>query len=121
MLGVMDIYALRRKVLVEGQSQRSVAREMGQARDTVRRQLATPTPERQLRQRSSPLLHRVRPRLDRFEHRSSSRALLPPDRFRRLQVAPDRFAGDRQLARHLSPAAAFDQHLVPQHVHILHP
>ncbi len=44
MLGVMDIYALRRKVLVEGQSQRSVAREMGLARDTVRRCLATPMP-----------------------------------------------------------------------------
>ena len=29
MLGVMDIYALRRKVLIEGQSQRRVAREMG--------------------------------------------------------------------------------------------
>ena len=60
MLGVMDIYALRRKVLVEGQSQRSVAREMGLARDTVRRYLATPVPERQQRQRSSPVLERVR-------------------------------------------------------------
>ena len=29
MLGVEDVYALRRKVLVEGKSQREVAREMG--------------------------------------------------------------------------------------------
>lgn len=66
MLGVMDIYALRRKVLVEGQSQRSVAREMGLARDTVPRYLVTPTPERQQRRRSSPMLDRVRPRLEQL-------------------------------------------------------
>lgn len=66
MLGVMDIYALRRKVLVEGQSQRRVAREMGLARDTVRRYLATPVPERQQRRRSSPVLEQVRPRLEQL-------------------------------------------------------
>ncbi|MCY3568557.1 MAG: hypothetical protein OXH38_08005 [Chloroflexi bacterium] len=33
----MDVFALPRRVLVEGQSQRRVAREMGLARDTVRR------------------------------------------------------------------------------------
>ncbi len=66
MLGVMDIYALRRKVLVEGKSQRSVAREMGLARDTVRRYLETPTPERQERRRSSPVMDRVRPRLEQL-------------------------------------------------------
>ncbi len=66
MHGVMDIYALRRQVLVEGKSQRSVAREMGLARDTVRRYLETPTPERQERRRSSPVLDRVRPRLEQL-------------------------------------------------------
>ncbi len=55
MLGVMDNSALRRKALFEGQSQRSVTREMGLARDTVRRYLATPVPERQQRRRSSPV------------------------------------------------------------------
>ena len=44
--GERDIYALRRKVLVEGKSQRSVAREMGLARDTVPRYLETPMLER---------------------------------------------------------------------------
>ena len=64
--GAMDNYALRRKLLVEGQSQRSVAPEMGLARDTVRRYLATPTPNRQQRQRSSPVLDRVRPELEQL-------------------------------------------------------
>ena len=66
MLGVMDIYALRHKVLVEGQSQRSVACEMGVARATVRRYLATAVPKRQRRRRSSPGLGRVRPRLEQL-------------------------------------------------------
>ena len=61
MLGVQDVYALRHKVLVEGQSQRRVAREMGLARDTVRRYLATPVPEpqQQQRTRTRPVLERV--------------------------------------------------------------
>lgn len=66
MLRVMDIYALRRKVLVEDKSQRSVAREMGLARDTVRRYLETLMPERQERRRSSPVLDRVRTRLEQL-------------------------------------------------------
>ena len=37
MLGVEDVYALRHKVFVEGKSQRQVAREMGLAREPVRR------------------------------------------------------------------------------------
>ena len=66
MLGVEDAYALRRKVLVEGKSQREVAREMGLARDTVRRYLATPLPEPQKRKRSRPVLEQVRPRLEQL-------------------------------------------------------
>ena len=63
MLEVEDVYALRRKVLVEGKSQRQVAREMGLARDTVRRYLTTPVPEPRKRTRSRPVLEEVRPRL----------------------------------------------------------
>ena len=66
MLGVEDVYALRRKVLVEGKSQRQVAREMGLARDTVRRYLATPLPEPRRRKRSRPVLEQVRPRLEQL-------------------------------------------------------
>ena len=75
MLGVQDVYALRHKVLVEGQSQRRVAREMGLARDTVRRYLATPVPEpqQQQRTRTRPVLERVQPRLDELLEEWSER------------------------------------------------
>ena len=75
MLGVQDVYALRHKVLVEGQSQRRVAREMGLARDTVRRYLATPVPEpqQQQRTRTRPVLERVQPRLDELIEEWSER------------------------------------------------
>ncbi len=73
MLGVEDMYALRRKVLVEGKSERQVAREMGLARNTVRRYLATPVPEARKRTRSRPVLERVRPRLEQLIEEWSER------------------------------------------------
>ena len=73
MLGVQDIYALRHKVLVEGKSQRQVAREMGLARDTVRRYLATPLPEPRKRKRPRPVLEQVRPRLEQLVEEWSER------------------------------------------------
>ncbi|MXW43961.1 MAG: IS21 family transposase [Dehalococcoidia bacterium] len=73
MLGVQDVYALRHKVFVEGKSERQAAREMGIARDTVRRYLATPLPEPQKRRRSRPVLERVRPRLEQLIEEWSER------------------------------------------------
>ena len=73
MLGVQDIYALRHKVLVEGKSQRQVAREMGLARDTVRRYLATPLPEPRKRKRPRSVLEQVRPRLEQLVEEWSER------------------------------------------------
>ena len=74
MLGVQDIYALRHKVFVEGKSQRQVAREMGLARDTVRRYLATPLPEPRKRKRPRPVLEQVRPRLEQLVEEWSERS-----------------------------------------------
>ena len=73
MLGVEDVYALRHKVFVEGKSRRQVAREMGLARDTVRRYLATPLPEPRKRKRSRPVLEQVRPRLEQLLEEWSER------------------------------------------------
>ena len=46
MLRVQDVHMLRHKVLVEGKSQRAVAREMGVSRNTVRRYLTLAEPVR---------------------------------------------------------------------------
>ena len=73
MLGVQDVYALRHKVFVEGKSERQTAREMGIARDTVRRYLQTPVPEARKRKRSRPVLERVRPRLEQLIEEWSER------------------------------------------------
>ena len=59
-----QIHVIRHKVLVEGEAIREVAREMGVARNTVRRYLADPPPGvRQEALRSSPVADAVRPRL----------------------------------------------------------
>ena len=60
-------------MLVEGKSERQVAREMGLARDTVRRYLATPVPEPRKRTRSRPVLEEVRPRLEQLREEWSER------------------------------------------------
>ena len=64
MLQVREVHVLRHKVLIEGKSQRAVAREMGISRNTVRRYLAQPEPVARKRVRGRPALERVRPRLD---------------------------------------------------------
>ena len=46
MLRVEEVHVLRHKVLVEGQSRRRVAREMGISRNTVRRYLTLSEPVR---------------------------------------------------------------------------
>ena len=61
------VYVVRHKVLVEGQSERQVAREMGISRNTVRRYVAGAEPgARQQVVRASPVQERVRPRLEQL-------------------------------------------------------
>ncbi|MBV8341330.1 MAG: IS21 family transposase [Gammaproteobacteria bacterium] len=60
-----QVHVVRHKVLVEGQSIRRVAREMGVSRNTVRRYLERPAPVRvETAPRARPVLGRVGPRLD---------------------------------------------------------
>lgn len=65
MLRVDQIHVIRHKVLVEGLSQRRVARETGIARNTIARYLQISEPRRdEQNPRERPVFERVRPRLE---------------------------------------------------------
>jgi transposase len=65
MLGMETVYAVRRRVLVEGVSIRQVARQYGLSRNTVRRYLAgAPAGVRKPAARPRPVLDAVRTRMD---------------------------------------------------------
>ena len=67
MLRVDQVHVVRHKVLVEGCSQRQVARELGIARDTVRKYLTESIPVRKERQpRARPVWDRVRTRVEQL-------------------------------------------------------
>jgi len=74
MLRVEEVHVLRHKVLVEGRSQRQVARELGISRNTVKRHLTLAEPVRVERApRARPVYERVRPRLDELIEQWSER------------------------------------------------
>lgn len=65
MLRMDQVHVIRHKVLIEGRSQRSVAREMGVSRNTVRKYLRVAEPRRVERERRArPVLEEVAPRLE---------------------------------------------------------
>lgn len=64
MLEMGQVHVIRHKVLVEGRSVRSVAREMGLSRNTVRKYLRVSEPRRAEGPRSRPVLEEVAPRLE---------------------------------------------------------
>ena len=65
MLRMDQVYVIRHKVLIEGQSIRRVAHELGLSRITVRKYLDRPEPvRRRHRRRERPVWERVKPRLD---------------------------------------------------------
>lgn len=65
MLRVDQVHVIRHKVLVEGQSCRRVAREMGFSRNTVRKYLEEPEPVRKEESpRARPVFDQVRGRMD---------------------------------------------------------
>ncbi len=64
MLKVEQVHVIRHKVLVEGESQRRVAREMGLSRNTVKKYLEVSEPKRVERSaRERPVLERVKGRM----------------------------------------------------------
>jgi transposase len=65
MLRMDQVHVIRHKVLVEGQSVRSVARQMEVSRNTVRKYLSLSVPKRvEVKARSRPVLERVRERME---------------------------------------------------------
>jgi len=67
MLKVEQVHVIRHKVLLEGQSQRKVARDMGLSRNTVKKYLEVSEPKRvEAQSRSRPVLDRVKPRMDQL-------------------------------------------------------
>ncbi len=95
MLRMDQVHVIRHKVLVEGQSVRSVARQLGVSRNTVRKYLLVSAPVRVERQpRARPVLERVRLRIE---------ALL--EEWRPRTTAKQRVTGSR-LHRQLVEAGA---------------
>jgi transposase len=67
MLRMDQVHVIRHKVLVEGQSVRRVARELGLSRITVKKYLASSAPVRRgYTTRTRPVWERVRPRLEQL-------------------------------------------------------
>jgi transposase len=64
MLRMDQVHVIRHKVLIEGQSIRRVARELGLSRLTVRKYLDCPEPARRRYKRERPVWEWVKPRLD---------------------------------------------------------
>lgn len=65
MLRMDQVHVIRHKVLIEGQSSRRVAREMGLSRVTVKKYLEQPEPRpRRYKPRARPIWEQVRPRLE---------------------------------------------------------
>ena len=88
MLRVEEVHVLRHKVLVEGQSRRRVAREMGISRNTVRRYLTLSEPVRIEREpRKRPVFEAVQPRLkeliEQWEERTTPKQRLTATRLHR--------------------------------------
>ena len=88
MLKVEQVHVIRHKVMVEGESQRKVAREMGVSRNTVKKYLGVSEPKRIERfPRRRPVLEGVKGRMDElieeWEGRTTSKQRLTGTRLQR--------------------------------------
>ncbi len=66
MLRMDQVHVIRHKVLLEGKSVRSVAKEMGVSRNTVAKYLNNPEPRRRVtrKQKRAPVMEMVAPRIE---------------------------------------------------------
>ncbi|HLX10425.1 MAG TPA: IS21 family transposase, partial [Thermoanaerobaculia bacterium] len=88
MLRMDQVHVIRHKVLVEGHSARSVARQLGVSRNTVRKYLRLSAPVRVERHpRARPVLDRVRSRiaalLDEWRLRTTAKQRVTGSRLHR--------------------------------------
>ncbi len=91
MLRMDKVHVIRHKVIVEGQSIRSVAQEMGVSRNTVAKYLELPEPVRVERvPREKPVMEKVAPRIDEileeWKHRLTPKQRLTGSRIHRQLV-----------------------------------
>jgi len=91
MLRMDQVHVIRHKALVEGQSIRSVAKEMGVGRNTVRKYLKASEPVRVERNKKpSPVTEMVGPRIDQllaeWEHRTTKKQRITGTRVQRQLV-----------------------------------
>ncbi len=91
MLRMDQVHVIRHKVLVEGQSIRSVAREMGIGRNTIKKYLKMSEPVRVVRQKKpSPVKERIAPRIDEileeWRHRTTHKQRVTGTRIHRQLV-----------------------------------
>ncbi len=95
MLRMDKVYVIRHKVMVEGRSIRSVARELGISRNTVNRYLRQSEPVRkESTPRSRPVIDKVAPRIDEileeWKHRVTPKQRLTGSRIHR-QLIEDQY------------------------------
>jgi transposase len=91
MLRMDQVHVIRHKVLVEGQSIRSVARQMGIGRNTIKKYLKLSEPVRVVRQKKpSPVKEMVTPRIDQlleeWRHRTTHKQRITGTRIHRQLV-----------------------------------
>jgi|SRR6516165_4914099 transposase len=105
MLRMDQVHVIRHKVLVEEQSMRRVARELGVSRNTVNKYLRQSEPMHTRRVRSRPAWDRVKPRLDEllaeWEPRTTGKQRLTGSLIHRQLVSEGYAAGTTLVRQYL--------------------
>jgi hypothetical protein len=116
-----QVHVIRHKVLVEGQSVRLVARQLGVSRITVRKYLLVSAPKRvEGKSRARPVLERVRSRiealLEQWGLRTTAKQRVTGSRLHR-QLVEEGLAGQGRQVADLKAVAAHSCVLWPASIH----